>query len=140
MDDLWRSYQSCQFLLTQPLSPRLSLSIITAHNPLGVELSPSQNRLLDKQLQAKIHSFKQPYRAMVTTSEQLTHMEKSWAIFFLEQDEALLLGQAFQQLAIYHVQAGELSLVSCVEPQRQVSLGPFYKRLKLVNELPELNR
>ncbi|ABE56261.1 conserved hypothetical protein [Shewanella denitrificans OS217] len=141
MDDLWRSYQNCQFLLTQPLSPLLSLSIVTAHNPLGKTLSPSQNRLLDRQLQAKIQTFKQPYRSMITTSEQMSHMEKSWAIFFLGQEEALALGQAFQQLAIYHVEAGELSLMSCVEHDpRQVHLGPLYKRLKLVNELPELNR
>jgi hypothetical protein len=140
MDDLWCQYQASQFLITQPLSPRLSLSIISAHNPMGNLLSPSQNRLRDRQLQSRIQQFNRPYRSMIGASSDMTHMEKSWAIFFLEQELGLALGREFNQLAIYYVDEGQLSLLSCFEtPALSVELGPLHKRLKLVNELPDLS-
>lgn len=140
MDELWFKYQASLFLITQPLSPKLSLAIISAHNPMGEVLSPCQNRLRDRLLLSRIQAFNRPYRSLIGASNDLSYMEKSWAVFFIDQEDALALGREFNQLAIYYVDEGHLSLLSCFEePARVSELGPLYKRLKLVNELPDLN-
>lgn len=140
MDELWLKYQASLFLITQPLSPKLSLAIISAHNPMGEVLSPCQNRLRDRLLLSRIQAFNRPYRSLIGASQDLSYMEKSWAVFFIDQEDALALGREFNQLAIYYVDEGDLSLLSCFEePARTSELGQLYKRLRLVNELPDLN-
>ncbi|MCT7940761.1 MULTISPECIES: DUF3293 domain-containing protein [Shewanella] len=138
IDMLWQDYQKTEFLLTQPLSNDFSFAIVTAHNPLGSVLTPSQNRLRDRALQSKILEYRSPYRCLIGAAPDLSHMEKSWAIF-IDKDQALELGREFGQHAIYYVNQGLLSLIACFEPHRdEVPMGLFHQRLKLVSDLPEL--
>ena len=137
-DSLWHDYQKTQFLLTQRLATDFSFAIITAHNPLGTNLTPCQNRLLDKQLLHQIELHRSPYRALVGASADLSHLEKSWAVF-IDKSDAVALGCQFNQLAIYYVEKGELSLVPCAAEKPEVLLGDFHRRTKLVYELPDLN-
>ncbi|WP_394131576.1 DUF3293 domain-containing protein [Shewanella maritima] len=135
---LWQHYQSTQFLLTQRLSNHFSFAIITAHNPQGDKLTSCQNRLLDKQLLRTIMQLKRPYRALVGAAPDLSHMEKSWAVF-IEKEQALDLGRQFKQHAIYYVDRGKLFLIGCAQPDAQeVEMGQFDQRLSIVNELPDL--
>ncbi|MGZ9897140.1 DUF3293 domain-containing protein [Shewanella gaetbuli] len=138
IDKLWEEYQKTQFLLTQPLSSAFSFAIVTAYNPFGSQLTPSQNRLRDRQLQLKINTFQSPYRCLVGAAPDLSYMEKSWAIF-IDKDQALELGREFKQHAIYYVNDGLLSLIACFDEQKdEVVMGQFRTRLQLVSDFPEV--
>ena len=137
IDSLWDDYQKTHFLFTQRLSDDFPFAIVTAHNPLGTRLSPSQNRLLDRQLQSKIQQYNRPYRALVGAAPDLSHMEKSWAIF-IDKEQAVELGREFNQYAIYYVNRGLISLIACLDTIKpEVAMGAFNHRLRLVYELPE---
>jgi len=139
IDTLWHKYQSTVFLLTQRLSHDFPFAIVTAHNPQGCQLSVSQNRLLDYQLQSKIQQYNRPYRGLIGAAADLSHMEKSWAVF-VDKEQALELGREFNQHGIYYVNQGLLSLVACIDTlQPEVEMGVFNHRLRLVNELPEIS-
>ncbi|MBR9728343.1 DUF3293 domain-containing protein [Shewanella intestini] len=134
---LWQTYQHTQFLLTQRLSNQHSFAIITACNPFGSQLTSCQNRLLDRQLQQTIQQFKQPYRSLYGASPDLSHQEKSWAIF-IDKEQALAVGRKFNQLAIYYVEMGRLLLLACGQaPQLECEIGRFDQRQRLVSELPD---
>ncbi|GGP48828.1 DUF3293 domain-containing protein [Shewanella saliphila] len=138
IDTLWHEYQSTHFLLTQRLSHDYPFAIVTAHNPSGLLLNPSQNRLLDRQLQSKIQQYKSPYRSLIGAAPDLSHMEKSWAVF-IDKEQALELGREFNQHAIYYVNQGLLSLVACADSAMpEVEMGIFNHRLRLVSELPDI--
>ncbi|WP_144214523.1 DUF3293 domain-containing protein [Shewanella donghaensis] len=139
IDSLWCKYQGTHFLLTQRISDGFSFAIITAHNPFGSILAPCQNRLLDGKLQRKIQQYNSPYRSLIGAAPDLSHMEKSWAVF-IEKEQALDLGREFKQHAIYYVDNGVLSLLACGDaPDKEVLIGEFGKRSKVVNELPDLH-
>ncbi len=133
---VWHCYQQTQFLLTQALSPTLSFAIVTAHNPRGKIMFAPQNRLLDRKLQQKIEKLRRPYRSLIGSSADLSHMEKSWAIP-MEKLAAIELAKEFQQNAIYYIHQDQLQLVPCLLPYEEVCLGSFSDRVKLVSELPE---
>ncbi|EDQ02677.1 hypothetical protein KT99_05912 [Shewanella benthica KT99] len=139
---LWQHYQETEFLFTQTLSSQLSFAIITAHNPQGQILSSCQNRLLDRQLLLAIEKFNRPYRAVVGTSRDRTHMEKSWAVA-IDKLSAAYLGLKFKQNAIYFVDNNQLALVPCLfsqaEHQQELIIGDFSDRVNLVSELPDFD-
>ncbi|WP_372871393.1 DUF3293 domain-containing protein [Shewanella sp.] len=138
-EQLWQHYQSTEFLLTQQLSLSSSFAIVTAHNPEGQILTSCQNRLRDRALLRDIESYGVPYRALVGASNDLAHMEKSWAVF-LSKADSLALARRYQQNAIYYVIQDQLELLPCVAEATAVSLGSFSKRVRLVTELPDLGR
>lgn len=136
---LWQCYQDVEFLFSQPLSSDISFAIITAHNPKGQILTSCQNRLLDRKLQYEIEQLRQPYRAMMGTSLDRSHMEKSWAVS-TDKNSAMILGRKFQQNAIYFVEHDKLQLIPCLfsasQYQEQI-IGHFSSRVSLVSELPD---
>ena len=134
---LWQAYQHSVFLLTQAISLQSSFAIVTAFNPMGKNLSNSQNLLCDRRLQATINTLKVPYRQVVGASPDLNHMEKSW-VLFCDLDTGIKLGHEFNQLAIYYVEKGQLSLLPCHCSENAVELGEFYEKLILVSDLPDL--
>ena len=137
IDTVWQDYQKTHFLLTQSLSHDFSFAIITAYNPLGCLLTPSQNRLLDRELQLKILQYQSPYRCLMGVAPDLSHVEKSWAIF-IDKNQAIELGREFKQHAIYYVNQGLLSLVACFDQHKsEVQMGAFNQRLSLVSDFPE---
>jgi hypothetical protein len=136
-DHFWHCYQQTQFLLTQTFSPLLSFAIVTAHNPRGQILSSCQNRLLDKQLQRHILRLERPYRALIGSSLDRRHMEKSWAIP-IDKLAAVELGRVFNQNAIYYIEEDKLQLVSCLLNYSELALGHFSTRVCLVSELPDI--
>ncbi len=135
-EQVWHYYQQTQFLLTQALSSTLSFAIVTAHNPRGQILCAPQNRLLDRQLQQRIDKLHHPYRTLIGSSIDSSHMEKSWAVP-MAKSAAIELAKEFQQNAIYYIDRDKLLLVPCLLPYSEVYLGYFSDRVKLVSELPE---
>jgi len=137
----WQCYKEAEFLFTQALSSELTFAIITAHNPKGQLLSASQNRLLDRQLQFEIQQLHRPYRAMIGASVDRCHMEKSWAVS-IDKASAIRLGCQFNQNAIYFVEHDNLQLIPCLlseSERKEVEIGPFSSRVRLVNELPDFD-
>ena len=136
---LWQCYQDVHFLFTQPLSANISFAIITAHNPNGKVLTSCQNGLLDRKLQHEIEKLRQPYRAMMGTSSDRRHMEKSWAVS-TDKASAVFLGRKFHQNAIYFVEHDQLQLIPCLFSSTQYKeqiIGHFSSRVSLVSELPD---
>ncbi|WP_299009314.1 DUF3293 domain-containing protein [uncultured Shewanella sp.] len=136
VDDLWQCYQETEFLLTQALSSQLSFAIITAHNPKGMILSPSQNRLLDKKLQNELVHLGALHQEMIGTSVDMSHREKSWAVA-VERKVGIAIGLKFKQNAIYYVETDKLRLIPCLFQKQEICLGSFSKKMKLVSELPQ---
>lgn len=136
VNNLWQCYQETEFFFTQALSPQLSFAIITAHNPEGMILSPSQNRLLDKKLQNELMHLGVLHREIMGASVDLSHMEKSWAVA-VERKVGIAIGLKFKQNAIYYVETDKLRLIPCLFQKQEICLGSFSKKMKLVSELPE---
>ncbi|GGZ11728.1 DUF3293 domain-containing protein [Shewanella fodinae] len=141
MDDvfeqLWQHYLDSCFLLSQPLSSSSPFAIITAYNPLGQVLEPCQNRLRDRALQCDIEQLRVPYRMIIGAAADLSHMEKSWALF-VSKTQATALAKKYQQNAFYYVDAGVLSLIPCLAGDRQQVIGDFSQHVRVVSELPEI--
>ncbi|RYV00637.1 DUF3293 domain-containing protein [Shewanella sp. OPT22] len=135
-DDLWHFYRTTHFLLTQKIANHLSFAIVTACNPNGKILSQSQNRLRDKALLRSIENLNCPYRAVVGAAKDMSHFEKSWAVF-IEKNEAIQLGTQFVQNAIYYVNKGELTLVPVLMKANEECLGEFHHRANVVSEFPD---
>ncbi|QSX42520.1 DUF3293 domain-containing protein [Shewanella cyperi] len=138
INHLWSLYQQTEFLLMQNISPAASFAIITAHNPRGELLSECQNRLRDRQLLADIEALGVPYRAMVGTSPDLQHKEKSWAVF-MEAGDVLALAEKYQQNAIYYVEQDRLKLLPCLMPGPELQLGSFRSRARLIGSMTDFN-
>ncbi|MFQ6370792.1 DUF3293 domain-containing protein [Shewanella sp. YIC-542] len=140
MDDgfdlLWQYYLDTCFLLSQPISDGVSFAIITAHNPLGEVLTPSQNRLRDRALQQDIAQLQVPYRMIVGAAPDLSHMEKSWALF-TSRPQALQLATKYQQNAFYYVNCGVVYLIPCLKGRHVGEMGRFCQRVRIVPELPD---
>ena len=135
-DDLWHFYRAIQFLLTQKIANHLSFAIITACNPNGKILSQSQNRLRDKALLCSIENLHCPYRAVIGAAKDMSHFEKSWAVF-TEKQQAIQLGAQFVQNAIYYVNQGELTLVPVLMKAEEECLGKFQQHTNVVSEFPD---
>ena len=135
-DDLWHFYKATQFLLTQQIASHLSFAIITACNPNGKALSQSQNRLRDRELLHSIENLNCPYRTVIGAARDMSHFEKSWAVF-VEKQQAIQLGEEFVQNAIYYVNQGELILVPVLMQAQEESLGMFHRRTNVVSEFPD---
>ncbi|MCL1126970.1 DUF3293 domain-containing protein [Shewanella surugensis] len=136
VNNFWQCYQETEFFSTQALSCQLSFAIITAYNPQGVLLSSMQNRLLDRKLQNEIEALGLPYRAIMGASADKRHMEKSWAIT-VDRNVAIQMGVKFDQNAIYYVEADHLRLIPCLIQEKEICLGLFSEKVKLVSELPK---
>lgn len=127
--ELWTLYQSTVFALEQRFSPDFSFAIVTAFNPLGENLSCGQNALLDNELQEAINDRSILARSIYGCSPDLSHWEKSWAIF-TEKDQAIAIAKSFRQNAMYWVELDQLYLVPALMTQEEeVALGPFSQRL-----------
>lgn len=135
-DGLWHFYKATHFLLVQQIASHLSFAIITACNPSGKVLSQSQNRLRDRQLLQSIENLNCPYRIIVGAATDMSHFEKSWAVF-VEKPQAIKLGEEFVQNAIYYVNEGELTLVPISMKAQEERLGKFQQYTHVVSEFPD---
>ncbi|RCU51643.1 MULTISPECIES: DUF3293 domain-containing protein [Corallincola] len=125
----WDLYKQTCFLMAQPLAPELSFAVITAHNPQGDKVSDTYNRLLDYRLQQDIVRLNVPYRELWGSAPDLSHREKSWAVL-ADKSIMLTLARAYQQNAIYWVDANQLYLTPCLlKDQSEEHIGTFSQRV-----------
>ncbi|WP_423187194.1 DUF3293 domain-containing protein [Alishewanella sp. d11] len=129
--ELWESYKQSIFLCHQRLAEHVCFAIISAQNPAGQLSNPVANLLLDKQLQAHLDAINTPYRSITGAAPDFSFQEKSWMVLCEKQD-AIEIGQRFNQNAIYWVEHNKLYLVPVLLAQPEECLGVFNSRMVIL--------
>lgn len=94
--------------------------IVTGHNPFGRTVSDEENAEMDEILRQQIeHSGRSHFEV---TGQCEDHAEAGYGIV-CSRDEAIMLGQEFQQDAIYEVVDDKVILVDCKEEEEDVLVG-----------------
>ena len=101
--------------------------IVTAFNPMDEKLSEKENFIRNQRLSDEIGN--KLFAELTGSSKDFSHQEKSFAIICSMQ-EAVKLGNVFQQRAIFFVSNGILKLVDCKSGKSQ-DLGIFEKKLSI---------
>ena len=105
-----------------------AFAIITAHNPLGSSCTAGQNAAADQQLEQQLRELgMEPFR-VIGYSPDRSHAEAGWGAA-MSLDDAVRIGRAFQQDAIYWVENGNLHLV-CLQTLESEALCPWQQRLQ----------
>lgn len=92
---------------------RGTVHVVTAWNPGDVRPSLEENHAANRRLHALLVSRGcEPVRA-VGREPDGTHCEDSWAVAGLSDEEACEIGAAFGQDAVFRIDAGVQSVVSC---------------------------
>jgi len=102
-------------------------AIITAHNPMDLNLSDNENSLRNEKLLKRIHS--NVFLELSGSSPDHSHQEASYA-FISDLPKAIRIGKEFQQRAIFYIKDGNLKLIECTTGQTQ-ELGKFIERISL---------
>lgn len=124
----WPEYRTTVFL-SDDTPPWSAFVIVTACNPLGVVLDEADNRQRDEALLTSLHGRGLLPLRIVGCSPDLSHREPGWAVP-MGRDEAISLGRAFEQDAVYWVSEGFVWLLSCPpRPEASERLGRFDERL-----------
>jgi len=105
-----------------------AFAIITAHNPHGRNLPADANETLDQQLRSEMGRRGLPFFRMTGGDEGFVHSEPGWAIT-MDFHEAVEMGRAFHQLAIWWIEDGVIFLVECHNSERR-ELGLLKDRLR----------
>ena len=101
--------------------------IVTAFNPMDEKLSDNENSIRNQKLSDEIGD--KLFAELIGSSKDFSHQEKSFAIICSMQ-EAVKLGNDFQQRAIFFVCNGNLKLVDC-KSGKSKDLGIFEKKLSI---------
>jgi hypothetical protein len=95
-------------------------AIITACNPRSRKLSDQENCIKNRELQRNLAHFH--YASVNVGDPSFEWVEASFAVD-ISLSQACELAQKYEQNAIYWVENGVLSLVSCDEDQTKKNLG-----------------
>lgn len=94
--------------------------IVTGHNPFGHVVSDEENAQMNEILRQQIEHENWPHFAV--TGQCADHAEAGFGIACSRED-AILLGQEFQQDAIYEVRNDQVLLVDCHEKEEDELVG-----------------
>ncbi|MFY2509640.1 DUF3293 domain-containing protein [Vibrio pectenicida] len=123
---LWQQYSDPYFKFTHSLGFE-EFAIITAWNPNSQWQPKVEN---DRSNHSLVEEFGHTYFSEVYVGDRnFNWVETSFAVVISEQ-QALYLGQKYQQNAIYYVMNDELFLLSCLADQTKVSLGSCLQRCR----------
>jgi hypothetical protein len=102
--------------------------IITAYNPMDLELSEIENRLRNQKLKEQIRLSGFDCIEITGVSIDLTHQEPS---FFTNasRKKSLFWGRAFEQRAIFGITQDKLSIIPCLQGEQPIYIGTFQDRL-----------
>ncbi len=104
-----------------------AFAIITAHNPFGSKRTAEQNTAADQHLEQQLRELgMEPFR-VIGYSPDRSHAEAGWGAA-MSLEDAIRIGRAFQQDAIYWVENGNLHLV-CLQTLESEELCPWQQRL-----------
>ena len=102
--------------------------IVTAYATTGENWTDMRNAAANERLRCELEQRGIWMRAVTGYSPSDGHAEPGWAVE-LGETEALALGRAFLQDAIFVVRRGELFVRSCAEDGEERSLGQFSGRV-----------
>ncbi|MDF1523212.1 MAG: DUF3293 domain-containing protein [Trueperaceae bacterium] len=89
--------------------------VLTAWNPDAARPSETVNRAANERLRADlVNRGLEPMPALGADPDS-PHVEESWAVVGLSDDEARVVGAAFDQVAVFRVTASELAVLACRE-------------------------
>ncbi|MDA8991793.1 DUF3293 domain-containing protein [Opitutales bacterium] len=106
-----------------------SFAIITAYNPMDKKVSARENQYSDIKLCKQIGNIDLVH-TIWGSSPNRTHQEKSY-LTKLSKEDAINIGNDYQQKAIYYVERGNLQLIDC-KSREEYDLDKFCKRLHLI--------
>jgi hypothetical protein len=129
MTDVHPAYFQVRFRTDHPVPAwPPSFAIITAYATTGETWDAARNIAADTRLHAElIRRGHAPIR-ITGYDPETGHAEPGWAVA-LTLDDALDIGRAYLQDAIFWVEDGRVEVVSCIAPNRRGSLGSFAQRL-----------
>ena len=101
--------------------------IITAYNPMDLQLPEIENRLRNQKLKEQIRLSGFDCFAITGVSIDLNHQEPS---FFTNASEkkSLAWGRAFEQRAIFGIKQDKLSIIPCLQEGDPIYIGSFQDR------------
>ncbi|MEY5032980.1 MAG: hypothetical protein RL354_2011, partial [Planctomycetota bacterium] len=102
--------------------------IVTAYATTGENWTDMRNAAANERLRCELEQRAKWMREVTGYSPCDGHAEPGWAVD-LGELEALALGRAFLQDAIFVVRQGELFVLSCAEDGEERSLGQFLARV-----------
>ena len=112
--------------------------ILTADAPTGESWTSTQTRRARRELERLLSG--RPHLAVTGCDPKSRHAEKGWA-FPCADDAALAearaLGRRLRQIALFHVDAGQLELVWCDDPDDRHRIGPWSGRRKMSKKQPK---
>jgi len=117
---LWQAYSIVKFDFQHKMECE-NYAIVTAWNPESVKLSEYENCVNNQRLQKSLTSYN--WYNVLVGDPNCNWFEESFAVC-MPLDEALNLGRAFSQNAIYYVSHNVLYLYSCVDSHMEC-LGDF---------------
>src|SRR6266496_3755990 len=102
-------------------------AVVTACNPNGIQHSSGDNTRFDSQLLVALEAERIKHWRVTGTSADFQHSEPGYAIE-TNLDTALTIGNQFRQEAIFWIEHGHLSVISCTTREK-VLLGAWSSRL-----------
>jgi hypothetical protein len=129
-------YITTRFKVEWPHHGRpLRFGVVTAWNPDGRDVSPAENALAHARLRARLEEESRVFFSVTGGSPDFSHAEPGYGIVFASCQEAVALGRAFRQEAVFWVEADRLQLVSCAYGQAE-DLGAWSARVSPASNPP----
>ena len=124
------AYFSTRFWVEGPERMLLEYGVIlSGFATTGQRWPPEQNWQSDRALERALRSRSEGSLVrMIGYSPRLDHAEPSW-LSAMGVQEACELGLGYKQDALYMLLAGDLFVVSCMDPDRRAYVGRFADRL-----------
>ena len=126
------AFQKARFHANPPVEgiPE-SFWIITACNPEGVEIPPAENALRTEAFRVQLVEHGLRHFSVSGYDPDSPHREPGFGIV-CEPATALAFGRQWEQVAIFRVGRGEVTLVSCGDPAEEWPVGSWIARADVV--------
>ena len=98
-----------------------TVHVITAYNPAGKVVPDKANTAAQQRLTARLQEMGATYLAAAGGNVEWTHVEPSFAIIGMTQEDARALGREFGQEAIFGWSPTTLAVLSCDTDQVHVT-------------------
>jgi len=122
-----REWISFQFIPNKKSILKRPFAIITAHNPKDLILNDFLNFIRNTELEGVIKSLK--YEYMTSIGELFDYSEESFIIYDISKQEALRIGNMFDQDTIFYNSGSEISITKC-ESKEDVLIYNYEKHFK----------
>lgn len=121
--DLRRPLTRAKRQTLRTLGPGPSFAVITAFNPVGVRVSPTENDLRHEQLRADLERSAVPHLRVDGVSPDGCHREEGFAVW-LERDASTSLATRFEQSAFFWFDGEAFWVVAALVDAAPLRLPP----------------